>query len=71
MAYAERVRVTSAHAYLPRAAEHTVLHGLVREHLAVVIRILRHLGLPTELPDLYPARPPPVSDGTLALDFPD
>jgi hypothetical protein len=39
------------------------------EDPAVVTRILRHLGLPTELPDLHPARPPPVSDGTLALDF--
>jgi hypothetical protein len=41
------------------------------EDPTVVTRILRHLGLPTELPDLYPARPPPVSDGTLGLDFPD
>ncbi|MBI3768002.1 MAG: ATP-dependent helicase HrpA [Deltaproteobacteria bacterium] len=37
----------------------------------IVDRILRHLGLPTELPDLFPARPPPSVDGTLTFDFPD
>jgi hypothetical protein len=36
----------------------------------IVDRILRHLGLPTELPALVPARPPPGGH-TLTLDFPD
>jgi hypothetical protein len=33
------------------------------EEPAVVDRILRHLGLPTDLPDLLPPRPPPAGDG--------
>ena len=36
----------------------------------VVQRILRHLGLPTEPPGLYPARPPPGEGDTLVFDFP-
>ena len=36
----------------------------------VVQRILLHLGLPSELPALYPARPPPGAGETLAFDFP-
>ena len=36
----------------------------------IVQRILRHLGLPTELPALYPARPPPRRGDKLAFDFP-
>ncbi|MBI3768678.1 MAG: hypothetical protein HY271_09315 [Deltaproteobacteria bacterium] len=35
----------------------------------VVERILRHLGLPTAMPELAPARPPP-RDPALAFDFP-
>ena len=34
---------------------------------AVVVRkILRHLGLPTEVPEAGPARPPPGDDFVLA-----
>src|SRR5437899_3603802 len=32
------VAATTTHAYRPRAAEHTVLHGVVREHLATFLR---------------------------------
>ncbi len=36
------------HAYRPRTREHTVLHGLVREHLATFLRAAEHgeHGLP-------------------------
>jgi hypothetical protein len=40
------------------------------EEPAIVDRILRHLGLPTDVPVLLPARPPPAVDGTLTFDFP-
>jgi len=40
------------------------------EDPAVVQRILGHLGLPTELPGLYPARPPPDEGDTPVFDFP-
>ncbi len=40
------------------------------EDPAVVDRIVRHLGLPTDLAALLPARPPPAGDGTLTFDFP-
>jgi hypothetical protein len=33
----------------------------VIEDPAVVTRVLRHLGLPTEIPDARPARPPPAA----------
>ena len=36
----------------------------------VVQRILAHVGLPTTLPEAYPARPPPAAGDTLAFDFP-
>ena len=33
---------------------------------AVIARILRHVGFPTELPAMRPARPPPVLDEATA-----
>jgi hypothetical protein len=44
MVLAERARTAGLHAYRPRAAEHTVLHGLVREHLATFLRSAQHGG---------------------------
>jgi hypothetical protein len=35
------------------------------EDPAIVDRILRHIGLPTDLPDLLPARSPPAVEATL------
>ena len=35
----------------------------------VIERILRHLGLPTTMPEPAPARPPP-DESELAFDFP-
>jgi hypothetical protein len=44
MAHAERACVTGVDAYRPRTAEHTVLHGLVREHLATFLRAAQRDG---------------------------
>jgi len=33
---------------------------------SVIARILRHLGLPADLPAMRPARPPPVLDEATA-----
>jgi hypothetical protein len=40
------------------------------EDPVVVQRILRHVGLPTEVPEPAPARAPPASANLLAFDFP-
>jgi hypothetical protein len=41
------------------------------EDPVIVDRILRHIGLPTDLPDLLPARSLPAVGATLTCDFPD
>lgn len=43
----------------PRCGGRMRLIALI-EHATVVQRILRHLGLPTEIPELRPARAPPI-----------
>ena len=46
----------------PRCGGRLRLIALIEE-AAVIDRILRHLGLPTELPVPRPARAPPLGDG--------
>ena len=41
------------------AAVESVLIAVI-EDPAVIERILRHLGLPTDIPEARPARPPPM-----------
>ena len=43
----------------PRCGERLRLLALIEEAL-VIRRILRHLGLPTDVPAVRPARPPPM-----------
>jgi hypothetical protein len=45
----------------PRCGGRLRLVALIDE-AAVVRRILRHLGLPTEVPEARPARAPPLCD---------
>jgi len=45
----------------PRCGGRLRLVALIDE-AAVVQRILRHLGLPTEVPEARPARAPPLRD---------
>jgi hypothetical protein len=46
----------------PRCGHRLELIALIDE-AAVIRRILRHLGLPTEVPAARPARPPPLPIG--------
>ena len=43
----------------PRCGGRLTLIALI-EDPSVVLRLLRHLGLPTEIPEPYPARAPPL-----------
>jgi hypothetical protein len=45
-----------------RSGDRLELIALI-EHPPVIRRILRHLGLPTEVPAARPARPPPLPIG--------
>ncbi len=47
----------------PRCGGRVRLVALIEE-AAVIGRILRHLGLPTEVPSPHPARAPPLAVGT-------
>ena len=46
----------------PRCGDRLELIALIEEP-TVIRRILRHLGLPTDLPTARPARPPPLPLG--------
>ena len=46
----------------PRCGDRLELIALIEEP-TVIRRILRHLGLPTDLPTARPARPPPLPPG--------
>jgi hypothetical protein len=49
----------------PRCGGRLRLIALIEE-AAVIVRILRHRGLPTDLPAARPARGPPLVDGLLS-----
>jgi hypothetical protein len=50
----------------PRCGSRLRLIALIEE-AAVIDRILRHLGVPTETPVPRPARAPPLADGLSAV----